>query len=199
MNNRISLRRCRDFLWACALLASVAHAQTVEEAKPQNGSAVLPSMGFAAMIASDELYDALKKFPALAVLDKEKLGSPVTVRVSLEVGRLATASNVASAILTLGTLGLLPAVNNRDVTVTYDLVVNGSVVSSYSYSKKITRVFNVYSTDRTHGLGDDGLAWLTGTAGQFAGDLARDPKFAELEAEYHSYYDVPVPVPAAAH
>jgi hypothetical protein len=179
------------------LIAAAACSQMTGTAEAQSGSSALPSMGFAAMIASDELYDALKKFPAFAMLDKEKLGSPVTVRVSLEVGRTASASNVASAILTLGTLGLLPAVNNRDLTVTYDVLVNGSVLSSYSYSKKITRVFNVYSTDRTHGLGDDGLAWLTGTASQFAGDLARDPRFADLEAEYHFYYDAAAP--AAAH
>ena len=85
-------------------------------------------------------------------------------------------------------LCLLPAVTNRDLTVTYDVVVNGSVVTSYSYSKRVTRVFNVYSTDRTHGLGDDGLAWVIGTANQFALDLPRDPRFVELEAEYRYYY-----------
>jgi hypothetical protein len=48
--------------------------------------------------------------------------------------------------------------------------------------------FQHTSTDKTHGLGDDGLAWVKGTAAQFAGDTARDPKYAELRAEYHYYY-----------
>jgi hypothetical protein len=188
------MRRWREWFWIFSLLANAAYAQSTDTAggaKPESraGSAALPSMGFASTIASDELFDALKRFPAFAALDKEKIGSPVTIRVSLEVAHTSTASNVASAIFTLGTLGLLPAVNNRDLTVTYDVLVNESVLSSYSYSKKITRVFNMYSTDRTHGLGDDGLAWLTGTTNEFATDLARDAKFADLEAEYHSYYD----------
>jgi hypothetical protein len=191
MNRAVRCAARRAWLAGCCSAAS-ALAQTPNAA----GSGALPSMGFAATIAADELYDALRKSPTLAALDKEKVGSPVTVRVSLEFGRTGSASNMASAILTLSTLGLLPAVNNRDLIVTYDLVVNGSILTSYSYEKKITRVFNMYSTDRTHGLGDDGLAWLVSTAGQFAADLARDANYANLLLEYHYYYDAPPAKPA---
>lgn len=176
-------------LWAVCAWAACAFGQT-EGAPPDSavGSQALPSMGFATTIAADELYEALKKSPTLAALDKDKVGSPVIIRVSLEFGRTSTATNMASAILTIGTLGLLPAVNNRDLIVTYDVLLNESILTSFSYEKKITRVFNVYSTDRTHGLGDDGLAWLISTASQFATDLSRDANYANLLAEYHYYY-----------
>jgi len=42
----------------------------------------LPSWQFGSTIAGDELYAALKGTPTFASLDKEKLGSPVAIRVS---------------------------------------------------------------------------------------------------------------------
>ena len=183
-----------------ALIGGLLSATPARSQAPDTGAkpavpnaAPAPSIAFASTIASEELYAALKRFPVFASLDKEKLGSPIAIRVSLEFGRVSTPSNIASAVLTIGTLGLLPAVSNRDLLITYEVLVNSSVLSSYSYSKRVTRVFNMYSTDRTHGLGDDGLAWVAGTAAQFADDLAHDPRYAELQSEYHYYYDSPAP------
>jgi hypothetical protein len=158
----------------------------------------LPSWQFASTVVADDLYDALKATPTFASLDKEKLGSPVAIRVSHMFGHTSkgTASEIASALLAGGTLGLLPAFSNRDLTLTYEILVNGSVLLSYQYSKNLTRVFNLHSTDKTHGLGAEGVAWVTGTAGQFAADVARDPKFAELQAEYRYYYAPASPDPA---
>jgi hypothetical protein len=133
----------------------------------------LPSWQFASTVVADDLYDALKATPTFAALDKEKLGSPVAVRVSHMFGHTSkgTASEIASALLAGGTLGLLPAFSNRDLTLRYEILVNGSVLLSYQYSKNLTRVFNLHSTDKTHGLGAEGVAWVTGTAGQFAADV----------------------------
>jgi hypothetical protein len=154
------------------------------------------SMSLVSSIAYDELYDTLKKNPAFASMDKEKLGSPVTIRVSHSYGHTSagTASTIASAILAGGTLGLLPVFSNRDLVITYDILINETLVSSYSYSKNLTRVFNIHSTDKTHGLGADGLAWVTGTAAQFAADLERDPEYARIQAEYRYYYYVSAPI-----
>jgi hypothetical protein len=192
------MRSVIDALFVAVLLASAVYAQ-VPDAKNATGEGSsagttgLPPIGFVSTIASDEIYDALKRTATFTSIDKEKPGTPVIVRVSHSYGHTSagTASAVASAIFAGATLGLLPAVTNRDLVVTYELLVNGSVLLSYSYAKNVTRVFNIHSTDRTHGLGDDGLAWVTGTAAQFAGDAARDPKYAELQAEYHYYYDPP--------
>jgi hypothetical protein len=168
---------------------AAGEGSTAPSAHSSNGE--MPPIGFVSTIAGDELYDVLKGSPAFSSMDKEKPGNPIIVRVSHTYGHMSVASGIASAIFAGGTLGLLPAVSNRDLVVTYEVLVNGSVLLSYSYAKNVTRVFNIHSTDRTHGLGDDGLAWVKGTAAQFAGDTARDPKYAALQAEYHYYYDSP--------
>jgi hypothetical protein len=189
-----SMRSAIESFFAAVLLAAPAIAQDTTA----GGTTALPPIGFAATIASEEIYDALKRSAIFTSMDKEKPGSPVIVRVSHTYGHTSagTASEVASAIFAGVTLGLLPAVTNRDLVVTYEVLVNGSVLMSYSYSKNVTRVFNIHSTDKTHGLGADGLAWVTGTAAQFAGDAAGDPKYAQLQAEYHYYYDSPAVMPA---
>jgi len=180
-------------LWILAL--SIAAAVADPEA-PGNAPAGL-SMTMVSSIAYEELYDALKRYPEFAAMDKEKPGSPIIIRVSHSYGHTpaGTASGIASAILAGGTLGLLPAFSNRDLVVTYDVLVNETLVTSFSYSKNVTRVFNIHSTDKTHGLGADGLAWVTGTASQFAADLARDPGYARIQSEYLYYY---APAPIAA-
>jgi hypothetical protein len=71
------------------------------------------------------------------------------------------------------------------------VLVHGSTLAKYTYSKNLTRVFNIYAKDATHGLGNDGLAWVTGTATQFASDFTADPKLAQLQNEYHFYFDQP--------
>jgi hypothetical protein len=192
------MRKIIEALLVAGLAASGVCAQTPDAksgaaAGAPGAPAALPPIGFAATIASDEIYDALKRTGTFASMDKEKPGSPVIVRVSHTYGHTSagTASEVASAIFAGVTLGLLPAVTNRDLVVTYDFLVNGSVLLRYSYSKNVTRVFNIHSTDKTHGLGADGLAWVTATAAEFAGDVAKDPKYAQLAAEYHYYYDSP--------
>jgi hypothetical protein len=190
------MRTVIEALLAAVLVVSPVYAQvpdtkmSASDGSPGDTTAV-PPIGFASTIASDEIYDALKRTATFTSMDKEKPGNPVIVRVSHSYGHTSagTASAVASALFAGVTLGLLPAVSNRDLVVTYEILVNGSVLLSYRYSKNVTRVFNIHSTDKTYGLGADGLAWVTGTAAQFAGDAARDPKYAELQAEYRYYYD----------
>lgn len=185
------MRTVIEAILVAALVVSPVCAQ-VREGSPSDTTGV-PPIGFSSTIASDEIYDALKRTATFTSMDKEKPGNPVIVRVSHTYGRTSagTASAVASALFAGVTLGLLPAVSNRDLVVTYEILVNGSVLLSYSYSKNVTRVFNIHSTDKTYGLGADGLAWVTGTAAQFTNEAARDPKYAELQAEYHYYYDTP--------
>jgi hypothetical protein len=112
-------------------------------------------------------------------------------------GHPSTAANIASAILVGGTLGLLPGFSNHDLIVTYEVLVNGNVLLSYTYAKNLTRVYNIHATDKTYGLGAEGVAWVTGAAAQFAADVARDARFADLQAEYRYYYGTPAA--AAAH
>jgi hypothetical protein len=190
------MRTMVEAFLAAVLFASPLCAQAPDASTgPGGGSSggTLPPISFASTIAFDEIYDALKRTETFTSMDKDKPGSPLVVRVSHSYGHTSagTASAVASAIFAGVTLGLLPAVSNRDLVVTYEILVNGSILMSYSYSKNVTRVFNIHSTDKTHGLGADGLAWVTGTAVQFSSDAASDLKYTQLQAEYRYYYDAP--------
>jgi hypothetical protein len=155
----------------------------------------LPSMQFVSTIAGDEIYDILKQNSLFQTLDKEKPGSPVTIVVSHIYEHTGGAASLATAIFTIGSLGLLPAVTNRDLIIKYEVVVHGSTLVTYTYSKNLTRVFSIYAKDTTHGLGNDGIAWVRDTARQFSAAFSSDPKVSQLQGEYHFYF---TPVQATA-
>jgi hypothetical protein len=93
-----------------------------------------------------------------------------------------------SGLLAASSLGILPVSNSGEHAIVYDLVVNGVVLTSYSYQKSFSRVFNIWSEDTTYGLGQEGLDWALSTTDQFLHDVAGDPKIAELLAEYDYYF-----------
>ena len=62
---------------------------------------------------------------------------------------------------------------------------------TYIYKGNFTQVKNIYTTDKTYGLGDDGLAWVKSTVNQFLADSAKDAKLDALTAEYKFYFGVP--------
>jgi hypothetical protein len=159
-------------------------------ATPADDVAQLPAMNFSCSLARDEMFDAVKANAIFGKLDKELYGSPVTLRIthSLQPTAGGKAAGLLSAVLTGGTLGLIPAVTNNNLIVRYDVRVQGHDIASYSYSRTFTRAVNVWAEDKTYGLGDDGLAWLKGTAKQFAEDAGHDPKVVELQREYAFYY-----------
>lgn len=157
------------------------------------GPTAFPALQYSGTVAGDELYTAIKANPRFAKLDKELVGSPITLRVtqSFALSAGGKATGLASAILAGSTLGLLPLVTNGDLVITYEMVVNGTVLSTYAYQKNFTRSQNIYSTDTTYGLGKEGLAWTRTTADQFLADAAKDPKLEGLIAEYQFYFGVP--------
>ena len=186
----------------CLLVAALVSAQAfaadpvlpatppVAASTPAIPPSALPAMSFYGSIASDELFDLLKKSDQFARLDKELFGSPLHLRVmhSLQPTTGGKATGMLSAILTGGTLGLLPAVTNNSLMVTYEVRVHGRELVSYSYQRTFTRAFNIWSKDETHGLGKEGMEWLRSTAGQFLTAASADPKLAALKKEYERYF-----------
>jgi hypothetical protein len=174
----------RTLMASClALIILVARAD-----EPQ---LVLPAMNYLSSVASDELFDAIKTNAAFAKLDKELLGSPITLRIShsLQPTAAGKATGLLSAIWAGGTLGLLPAVTNNSFVVTYEVRVHGREFATYSYQRTFTRAVNIWAKDdATHGLGQDGLEWAKGTALEFAAAAAHDPKLVELKREYELYF-----------
>jgi hypothetical protein len=177
----------RTLIAGCLALFSLA-------GRAEEPQLVLPAMNYLSSVASDELFDAIKTNAAFAKLDKELLGSPITLRISHSLQPTATgkATGLLSAIWAGGTLGLLPAVTNNSLVVTYEIRVHGQELTSYSYQRTFTRAVNIWAKDdATHGLGQDGFDWVKGTAQEFAAAAAHDPKLAELKREYELYFGTP--------
>jgi hypothetical protein len=166
-----------------------APAQVPPAASPTPASA-LPAMSFYGSIADDELFDLVKKSDQFARLDKELIGSPLQLRVmhTLQPTASGKATGLLSAIFTGGTLGLIPAVTNNSLMVTYEVRVHGRELVSYSFQRTFTRAVNIWAKDETHGLGKEGLEWLKSTATEFTTAAAIDPKLASLKKEYERYF-----------
>jgi len=150
----------------------------------------LPAMNFYASIASGELFDLVKLSAQFARVDKEIYGSPIFLRVthSLQPTSGGKAAGLLSGIFAGSTLGLIPAVSNNNLVVTYEVRVHGREYVTYSYQRAFTRAVNIWAKDETHGLGKDGLEWLKSTVGEFTTAAASDPKLAALSQEYTRYF-----------
>jgi hypothetical protein len=153
----------------------------------------LPPMRWFGTVAGEELYKLVKADARFAQLNSELIGSPVLLRVShsFEATSGGKAAGLASAILAGSTLGLLPVVMNNDLIINYELVVNGTTLSTYTYRKNFTRSVNIYAKDETYGLGKEGLAWAKSTVAEFLAAVRDDAKLAELVAEYEFYFPMP--------
>jgi hypothetical protein len=167
-----------------ALAATVAQAEDAAAPKP------LPAMRFIGSVESDEIFALLTADPLFKKLDKELVGSPIVLRVthSLEPTSGGKASGLATGLLAASTLGLLPVVTNNDLVVYYEVLVNGTAVTTASYRKNFTHSNNIWSKDKTNGLGADGLAWVKTTVPEFLASARQDSKLTELSAEYTFYF-----------
>jgi hypothetical protein len=172
-----------------AFAAEPAQAQATQST-PAVPAGALPAMSFHGSIAGNELFDLIRKSDQFARIDKELFGSPLHLRVmhSLQPTAGGKATGLLSAILTGGTLGLLPAVTNNSLMVTYEVRVHGRELVSYSYQRKFTRAVNIWAKDETYGLGKDGLEWLKSTAAEFTREAAGDARLAALKKEYERYF-----------
>ena len=171
----------------------VVPAPPTPAAAPAAPASALPAMSFYGSIANDELFDLIKKSEQFARLDKELFGSPLHLRVmhTLQPTAGGKATGLLSAIFTGGTLGLIPAVTNNSLMVTYEVRVHGRELVSYSYQRTFTRAVNIWAKDETHGLGKEGLEWLKSTATEFTTAAASDAKLASLKKEYERYFGTP--------
>ncbi|MEZ5500097.1 MAG: hypothetical protein R3E77_11805 [Steroidobacteraceae bacterium] len=161
----------------------------------EESDAGLPAMNYASSVASQELLDIIKTHAAFRNLDKELVGSPITLRIThtLQPTAGGKAAGALSAVLAGGTLGLLPVVTKNSLIVSYEVLVHGEPVASYEYQKGFTRAINIWANqnDPTYGLGQEGLDWVKSTAGEFTIAAAKDSKLLELKKEYDFYFSGP--------
>ena len=178
----------------CSALACAAEPVTAPAVTPASVPAnALPAMSFYGSIADDELFELIRKSEQFGRIDKKLFGSPLHLRVmhTLQPTAGGKATGLLSAIFTGGTLGLIPAVTNNSLMVTYEVRVHGRELVSYSYQRTFTRAVNVWAKDQTHGLGKEGLEWLKGTAREFTIAAASDAKLVLLKKEYERYFGAP--------
>jgi hypothetical protein len=152
----------------------------------------LPAMYFLGTVASDELYDALRKNPAFSTLDKELVGSPLTLMVTHTLRPTAggQAAGLLSAVLSGSTLGLIPIVSNERLVVKYEVLLNGKPVTSYSFERTATRAQNLWTAgaDGYGGLGKAGLEWVKSTTAEAAAKIASDPALLAVRDEIEFYF-----------
>ena len=177
----------RTVLWlSLALTGSVG---VCADASGVSG-VTFPPIRFAGMFAGDSFYTRVQQSAMFQKLSRESYGSPLELRVyhTFHSSTGGKVGGTVSGLLAASSLGILPVSNSGEHAIVYDLVVNGVVLTSYSYQKSFSRVFNIWSKDTTYGLGQEGLDWALSTADQFLRDVAGDPKIAELLAEYDYYF-----------
>jgi hypothetical protein len=178
-------------LCAPAFAAEPVATPVTTAATPAAAPAIaLPAMSFYGSFAGDELFELIKKSDQFVRIDKELFGSPLHLRVmhALQPTAGGKATGLLSAIFTGGTLGLIPAVTNNSLMVTYEVRVHGRELVSYSYQRTFTRAVNIWAKDETHGLGKEGLEWLKSTASEFTTAAASDARLASLKKEYERYF-----------
>src|SRR5436190_10846894 len=106
MNWNLKMRLLAASVMLCARVHAAEPAPLVQPAvsTPVVASSALPAMSFYGSIASDELFDIIKKSDQFVRLDKELFGSPLHLRVmhSLQPTPGGKATGLLSAILTGG-------------------------------------------------------------------------------------------------
>ncbi len=178
--------------------APAAAPPTVMMAVPAQASSMapLPPTLYVGAVAGEELLALLRAHPRFGQVSKDLVGSPISIQVSQSFESTAggTAGAFASALLAGSTLGIIPMVTNNDLVITWEVAVNGTVLSRYRYRNNFTRVDSIYAggADTTYGLGKEGLAWVRSTTQSFIDDLAKDAKLDALIAE-HAFYFGPAP------
>jgi len=167
---------------------------------PLPAKATLPAMKFYSSVGAEEVLASLKANPMLAALDKELPGSPLSLIVTHTLRPTAggQAAGLLSAMLSGGTLGLLPVVTNDRLVVRYEVMLNGKTLTTYNYERTATRAQNIWAgADGYGGLGKAGMEWLQSTATETADKLTRDPALLAVRDEIAFYFPAPATATAA--
>lgn len=177
---------------AAASASAAAAPTTAAPATTTTAAAsALPAMYFLSSVAQDELFTALKADPNFAALDKELVGSPLTLVVTHTVRPTpgGQAAGLLTAVLAGSTLGLIPLVSNERLVIKYEVRLNGRSVASHSFERTATRAQNMWSGAAAgEGLGKAGLEWVKSTAAEAAVKIAKDPAILAVRQDMDFYF-----------
>lgn len=130
----------------------------------------------------------LQQIPALANARESAAGSNLTLIVSVAQVPTSggTAASTTTGLLAASTLGLIPTVENKDISVHYELRANYMTLATFDYSENFTSVSNIFGEFGK--LPEDARQWVLGTTDLLARDLAASVPVKALQAEYDSYF-----------
>lgn len=176
-----------------APVAAPAPAPAPAETAPATRAAgALPPMYFLSSVLQDELFAALKADPGFAALDKELVGSPLTLIVTHTLRPTAggQAAGLLSAVLAGSTLGLIPVVSSERLVLKYEVRLNGRALASYSFERTAARAQNMWmaGSGSDGGLGKAGVEWAKSTAAEAAAKLAKDPAILAVSRDIDFYF-----------
>jgi hypothetical protein len=172
------------------LFGALALSCGAATAEPQADSP-LPVVRFVADALGGGFYEQIQRAPQFQKISREALGSPIELRVYHSY-RINRGSVAASGLLAAVTLGIFPTVASGEHSVVYEVIVNGTPLATYRYSRSITHAHNLWAgADTTFGMGKEGMDWARSTVAQFLKDAAGDPRLAALAAEFDYYFSAP--------
>ncbi|CAM4254036.1 hypothetical protein [Pseudoalteromonas byunsanensis] len=153
-------------------------------------SLVLPPAQFI-NIVDDFLMDELKAYPMFADISAELPGSPIKVVAYLEQDTTSggAAAEATSILLSASTLGILPVVSNKDLKLSYRILVNGQLLTEYSFIKNVTESDNIWLAQYDRKLDKDIVTWVKSTIPEVVSKLSNDAKVKALLDEYNFYFE----------
>ncbi|MBV8208841.1 MAG: hypothetical protein JO133_02150 [Burkholderiaceae bacterium] len=174
---------------ASAPVPPAGAAQPAAAAPPATAAqdVALPALRYNSDSVTNDLFDSIHHAPQFDKLSREAIGSPIELRV-YHTYRIDRGAATATGFLAGVTLGLIPQVSSGNHSIVYEVLVNGVPVTSHTYSTSLTRVRNIWTQDKTYGLGEDGIKWARSTVDLFLKDAAADPKLAALRSEFNYYF-----------
>ena len=151
----------------------------------------LPPMDFLSSVGSDEIYALFKAIPAFSSLDNELVGSPLTLMVTHTSRPTAggQAAGLLSGVLSGSTLGIIPIVSNEHLVIRYEVLLNGKILTSYSFEKSSTRAINLWAGAGAYaGLGKGAFEGVKSPPTEAPAKLAVDPAQIAARDEIDFYF-----------
>jgi len=132
--------------------------------------------------------ERLRQIPFLANSKEDVKGSNLVFVVS--VAQVPTSGGSAAAtttgLLAASTLGLIPTVENKDISVHYELRANHVTIAAFDYTQNFTSVSNLFTGyGKMH---EDARAWVLQTLESLDSDIKSSQKMTAIQAEYDAYF-----------
>ena len=171
-------------------LPAISSAETVMQvpAKASNNKTSFP-INYISLIQNQQLEDSVKQIEFFSQIDEKNNGSPVSLIITFtdKATSGGQAAGFTSALLSGSTLGILPVVTNKDITVRYEVILHRRSFTSFEYTENFTDAQNLYSAGQQQ-ISDEALAWIMTTVDKLKEEVEASPELAQLLYEYNYYY-----------